>query len=46
MTCGPHNGPCDPKTLAERLDAAQDGREFARVINSLFGILEKAKNDD
>lgn len=30
----------DPKTLAECLDAAKDGTEFAAVINQLFRLLE------
>ena len=30
----------EPKTLAECLDAARDGNEFAAVINQLFAVLE------
>lgn len=30
-----------PKTLAERLDAAQDGDQFGAVLMGLFGSLEK-----
>lgn len=36
----------EPKTIAERLDAAQTGDEFHRVINSLFGILDKARDEE
>lgn len=30
-----------PHTLAEQLDAAQNGAEFGAVIQSLFGTLEQ-----
>jgi len=36
----------DPKTIAEQLDAAKTGEEFARVINGLFGLLERAIDAD
>lgn len=35
-----------PKTLAEQLDAAQNGEEFAAVIQGLFGFLEKARDEE
>ena len=34
------------KTLAEQLDAAENGQEFGQVINNLFSFLEKAKFSD
>lgn len=30
------------KTVAEALDAAQDGQQFAQVLQELFGALEEA----
>ena len=36
----------EPKTVAEMLDAAQDGQEFGVVLQGLFGALEKAIDDD
>ena len=35
----------EPKTVAEKLDAAKDGQEFGQVLNGLFGALERAKDD-
>jgi hypothetical protein len=32
----------DPRTLAEALDAAQDGAQFGQVIQGLFSALEAA----
>lgn len=34
-----------PKTVAEQLDAAENGQEFAAVLQGLFGALEKAIDD-
>ena len=36
----------EPKTVAEQLDAAKDGQEFAQVILGLFGALERMSDDD
>lgn len=36
----------DPKTLAEHLDAAQSGDEFANVLQGLFATLEQQMDDD
>jgi hypothetical protein len=33
------------KTIAEQLDAAKDGKEFAAVITQMFGLLEQARDD-
>ena len=33
----------EPKTFAERLDAAQDGPAFGQVIQDMFRSLESAK---
>ena len=33
----------DPKTFAERLDAAQDGKEWGLVIQDMFAALAEAK---
>ena len=33
----------EPKTVAEQLDAAQDGAEFGRVLNGFFAALDKAR---
>ena len=35
-----------PMTLAEQLDAARHGDEFAQVIQNLFGVLEKAMDEE
>ena len=35
-----------PRTIPEKLDAAQDGLQFAQVIQGLFAGLEKAMDDD
>jgi len=41
--CGiPHRGECLRKTVAERLDAAQTGKQFAAVLGTLFTALEHA----
>lgn len=34
----------EPKTIAEKLDAAQTGEEFAGVLGGLFASLERARN--
>ena len=34
------------KTIAEQFDAAETGEEFKRVLDNLFGALEKARDDD
>lgn len=34
------------KTLPEALDAAQTGEEFGRVLQGLFGFLERAKDEE
>jgi len=34
------------RTIAEQLDDARDGTEFAQAINRLFGILEEARDED
>jgi hypothetical protein len=34
----------EPKTVAEKLDAAQTGDEFAQVLGGLFAGLEKARD--
>jgi hypothetical protein len=36
----------EPKTVAERLDAADDGQQFAGVLHSLFASLEQAIDDE
>jgi len=33
----------EPKSFAERLDAAQDGREWGLVIQDMFAALAEAK---
>lgn len=38
--------PPRPKTAAEKLDAARDGREFAAAIMELFDALDKARHED
>ena len=35
-----------PMTLAEQLDAAEDGEQFKTVLNNLFGFLEKEKYNE
>ena len=35
----------NPTTIPEKLDAARDGKEFAQVLNNLFGVLERAKDE-
>lgn len=32
------------RTIPEQLDAAQNGEEFAQVLQGLFGALEAAKD--
>ena len=34
-----------PKTLPEKLDAAQDGKEFGQVLMGFFAALDKARDD-
>ncbi|HQA00691.1 MAG TPA: hypothetical protein PLT93_21355 [Phycisphaerae bacterium] len=34
------------KTIPEQLDAARHGKEFAEVLNRLFGSLEKAMDEE
>jgi hypothetical protein len=36
----------EPKTVAERLDAARNGEEFGEVINRVFAALEKAMREE
>lgn len=36
----------DPQTFPERLDATQNGAEFAAALNDLFRALEKAIDDE
>lgn len=40
--CGRPHGPDEPcgRTIAEQLDNASDGRQFAQVIQNLFAALE------
>ena len=33
----------EPKSFAERLDAAQDGKEWGLVIQDMFAALDQAK---
>ena len=35
-----------PKTIPEQLDAAENGQQFAAVLQGLFGALEKAMDRD
>ena len=37
--------PDQPKTVAEQLDAAQTGQEFMDVLNNLFKVAEKLKDE-
>lgn len=50
IRCGrPHAaGECSrgPKTLAERLDAAETGEEFAQVLTGLFAALDRARHEE
>ena len=44
--CGlTHAGDC-LRTIPERLDAAENGDQFGRVLNSLFTALERAIEED
>ena len=36
----------EPKTVAERLDAAESGEQFGRVLQGLFASLEQAIDDE
>jgi hypothetical protein len=46
LRCGlPHAGDC-LRTIPERLDAAQNGDQFGRVLNTLFAALEDAIEED
>ena len=36
----------EPKTVAEQLDAAADGQQFAAVLGRLFGVLERARDEE
>ena len=36
----------EPKTIAEQLDAAQNGEQFSNAILGLFTTLEKMINED
>lgn len=36
----------DPKTLAERLDAAETGEDFLQVLQGLFSALETARDEN
>ena len=46
LRCGlPHDGDC-LRTIPERLDAAENGDQFGRVINSLFTALEHAIDEE
>lgn len=50
VRCGsPHDGRClrdQPRTIPEKLDAAETGAEFGAVLQGLFSALEKAKDDE
>lgn len=35
----------EPKTVAERLDAARDGEEFGAVLMGLFAALDRARDE-
>lgn len=35
-----------PKTIAEKLDAAQTGQEFGAVLSGLFSALERARDNE
>jgi hypothetical protein len=32
-------------TIAEQLDAAEDGEQFKQVLNNLFGVLDKERDN-
>jgi hypothetical protein len=36
----------EPKTIADQLDAAQNGQQFGQVINNLFKVLEQARDHE
>ena len=36
----------EPKTIAEQLDAAENGQQFGQVINTMFTLLEQARDDE
>jgi len=36
----------EPKTVAEQLDAAQNGQQFGQVLNNLFKALEQQMDGD
>lgn len=36
----------EPRTITERLDAAQNGEQFGNVILDLFAGLERARDDE
>lgn len=36
----------EPRTIVERLDAAESGAQFASALNGLFAALEKAARDE
>lgn len=36
----------EPRTLAEQLDAAENGEQFANVLMGLFATLDKARRED
>ncbi len=39
--------PKQPKpTIAEQLDAAQSGEQFAEVIHGFFALLDKARDEE
>jgi len=47
--CGiPHDGVCirEPKTVPEKLDAAQNGEQFGQVLMGLFSALDEARFAD
>lgn len=35
-----------PKTVAEQLDSARNGREFGAVLGGLFAALERASDEE
>ena len=46
LRCGlPHDGDC-LRTVPERLDAAENGDQLGRVLNSLFTALEHAIDEE
>ena len=36
----------EPKTVAEKLDAARNGEEFGQVLNGLFAALDQARAEE